>query len=79
VFGSVAAELVAALNACSKNGGDTPPIYKRPFYLIIRAAVALIPAGGLPILLHAPNELTAFYLGLSAPLVLERMQRNFGR
>jgi hypothetical protein len=76
VFGSVAAEIVAALNATSKLKGKCPEIYKQPFYLVIRVAVALIPAGGLPLVLGADNVQTAFYLGLSAPLFLDRLQKG---
>jgi hypothetical protein len=38
--------------------------------------VALIPAGGLPVVLSADNVQTAFYLGLSAPLFLDRLQKG---
>jgi len=76
VFGSVAAEIVAALRETQKINGKCPEHYKQPFYIVIRILVALIPAGGLPVLLSASNFQTAFYLGLSAPLLLERLQRS---
>jgi len=67
VFGSVAAELVAALRETQKMNGKCPELYKRPFYVCVRILVAIGPAGGLPVLLSASNLQTAFYLGLSAP------------
>lgn len=76
VFGSAAAELVAALNETVKLNGQCPPIYKKPFYVTVRVLVALVPAGGLPVLLAASNPWAAFYLGISAPLFLDRIQRG---
>jgi hypothetical protein len=76
VFGSAAAEIVAALRETQKLSGRCPELYKRPFYICVRILVALVPAGGLPVLLSASNLQTAFYLGLSAPLLLDRLQRS---
>ncbi len=76
VFGSVAAELVALLRETQKLGGAVPPLYKKPFYVCVRILVALIAAGGLPVLLDATNFQNAFYIGLSAPLLLDRLQRS---
>ncbi len=76
VFGSVAAELVALLRETQKLGGAVPPLYKKPFYVCVRVLVALIAAGGLPVLLDATNFQNAFYIGLSAPLLLDRLQRS---
>jgi hypothetical protein len=68
--------MASALEATRKNGGKRPAIYGESFYLLLRLEVALGPAGGLPLLLDASNRLTAFYLGVSAPLVLDRLQRT---
>jgi hypothetical protein len=75
VFGSVAAEVAYALGETIKCGGAVPAIYKKPFYLGARFLLVFV-AGGLPVLLGATNGLTSFYLGVTAPLVLNRMQRS---
>ena len=43
---------------------------------MIRALVAFVVAGCLPVLLGANNAQTAMYLGLSAPLFLDRLQKT---
>ena len=76
VFGSVAVEIVAVAHASAKAGGRCPALYTKPFYIFVRVLVALIAAGGLAVYLHAANEIAAIYLGASAPLVFDRMQRG---
>jgi hypothetical protein len=71
VFGSIIVEVGAVVRATSNNDGRCPPPYNRPFYVVVRAVFAIL-AGLLPIALNASNALTAFYLGASAPLVVER-------
>lgn len=75
VLGSVAVEVVAAFKACVEIDGRCPERYKKPFYLLIRTALAFA-SGALPAFMHAQNALTAFYLGGSAPLVLDRMAKG---
>ncbi|WP_425665711.1 hypothetical protein [Sinorhizobium fredii] len=74
-FGSAAVEVGAAAKACADLDGSCPERYKKPFYLFTRVAMALI-AGAIPTVLEAANALTAFYMGASAPLILDRLQRG---
>jgi hypothetical protein len=71
VFGSIIVEAGSVVRATSNNGGHCPPPYNRSFYMCLRAVFAIL-AGFLPVALNASNALTAFYLGASAPLVVER-------
>jgi hypothetical protein len=71
LFGSIIVEVGAVVRATSNNDGRCPPPYNRSFYVCVRAVFAIL-AGFLPVLLNAGNALTAFYLGASAPLVIDR-------
>jgi hypothetical protein len=75
VVGSLSAEVASALKECKDLGGVCPPLYKSAFYLVVRVLVA-IAAGVFPIALDAQNALTAFYLGISAPVALDRLSRG---
>lgn len=75
VIGSVAVELGAAFKECSEIGGRCPDRYKQPFYLAIRLLLAFA-SGTIPAVADAPNALTSFYLGASAPLFLDRLARG---
>src|SRR5262245_14412308 len=75
VVGSLSAEVASALKECKDLGGVCPPLYKSKFYLVVRVLVA-IAAGVFPIALDAQNALTAFYLGISAPVALDRLSRG---
>jgi hypothetical protein len=75
VAGSVCAETASALKECKDRGGQCPPLYKTPSYVIIRSLVA-IAAGIFPVAMDAQNILTAFYLGISAPIALDRLSRG---
>ncbi|KQP02674.1 hypothetical protein [Methylobacterium sp. Leaf93] len=76
VLGSLGAELAAALREAQSLGGRCPPLYKQPFYLVAKLIFALVIAGPLPFLVDASNSLTAFYMGLSAPLIIERLAKG---
>jgi hypothetical protein len=71
VIGSVAVEVGAAVKAASSNGGTCPPPYNQFFYLSARVVLALL-AGFLPLALGAVTPVNAFWLGASAPLILDR-------
>ena len=75
LMGSLSAEVASALKECKDLGGVCPPLYKSKFYLVVRILVA-IAAGVFPIALDAQNALTAFYLGISAPVALDRLSRG---
>ena len=76
VLGSLAVEVAAAVKLTTEHGGVCPPIYKRPFYLFVRLLFALIGAGSLPVMMDASSLWSAFYLGISAPLVFDRLARG---
>ncbi|WP_129222282.1 hypothetical protein [Lichenibacterium ramalinae] len=75
VIGSLAVEAGAAFKACSEIDGHCPERYKRIPYLLFRAILALV-SGTLPVVMDAQNSLTAFYLGASAPLILDRLAKG---
>jgi hypothetical protein len=72
-LGSTAVELAAALRLARELDGRCPKMYKEPFYLFIRAMFAFGVAGPLPILLGATTLYIAFYIGASAPIVVDRL------
>ena len=75
VIGSLAVEIGAAFKACSELDGHCPERYKRFAYILFRVLLALI-SGTLPVVMDAQNALTAFYLGASAPLILDRLAKG---
>jgi hypothetical protein len=75
VLGSAAVEIFAAAKASADMDGGMPSRYKKPFYLLTRVLVALA-SGVLPVVFGAPTPLAAFYLGLSAPLVIDRLAQG---
>lgn len=75
VIGSLAVEIGAAFKACSELDGHCPEKYKRFAYILFRVLLALI-SGTLPVVMDAQNALTAFYLGASAPLILDRLAKG---
>jgi|SRR6185437_733071 len=76
VLGSLAVELATAVKLTTEHDGICPPIYKRPFYIFVRALFALVGAGSLPVMMNAASLWSAFYLGISAPLVFDRLARG---
>jgi hypothetical protein len=75
-LGSLAIELATAVKLTTENKGACPTIYKQRFYLIIRIGFALVCAGPLAVLMDAASNWSAFYLGISAPLVYDRLARG---
>jgi hypothetical protein len=75
VLGSLMVELFAAAKACGEIDGAVPPRYKRPFYIATRILMALF-AGVLAVVFEAPSAFAAFYLGASAPLVMDRLAQG---
>ncbi|QOZ24100.1 hypothetical protein [Bradyrhizobium sp. CCBAU 51753] len=76
VLGSAAIEIAAALRMSVANGGGCPPIYKKPFFLCARILFAVAAAGPLPVLMDSPNLWSAFYYGISAPVIFDRLARG---
>jgi len=75
-LGSLALELATAVKLTTENHGTCPQIYKKPFYCVIRVGFALVCAGPLAVLFDAASSWSAFYLGISAPLVYDRLARG---
>jgi hypothetical protein len=75
-LGSLAIELATAVKLTTENQGSCPPIYKKPFYCVIRVGFAMFCAGPLAALMDAASYWSAFYLGISAPLVYDRLARG---
>jgi hypothetical protein len=76
VIGSITLEIAAALRLSAEAGGVCPPIYKKPFYVLVRVIFALTAAGLLPVMMSAQSIWSAFYLGITAPLVFDRLARG---
>jgi hypothetical protein len=76
VLGSVAIEIAAALKLAVKMDGICPPIYKRPFFVGLRIIFALLAAGPLSVMMDAPSYWAAFYYGVTAPVLFDRLARG---
>ena len=76
VLGSAAIEIASALRLSTRTGGGCPPIYKKPFFLTARFLFAVAAAGPLPVLMEAPSLWAAFYYGISAPVIFDRLARG---
>jgi hypothetical protein len=60
------------LRATAKLDGNVPASYKGPAYFTVRFANPFV-CGTLPIIMDAATPLIAFYLGASAPRVLDKL------
>jgi hypothetical protein len=56
----------------AKDDGVVPPRYKRPAYAITRITLPFF-AGTLPMIMDAATPLIAFYLGASAPVLVDKL------
>ncbi len=74
VLGCIVTEAFTALAQCERETLALPATYRRPSYLAIRLIVALC-AGVIPLVLDAQSIFAAFYLGVSAPLFLDRLAK----
>ncbi|MEM0927793.1 MAG: hypothetical protein AAGI89_00730 [Pseudomonadota bacterium] len=68
-------EVGVATKACREQHGRLPELYKRPAFLFFRF-VLMIGAGCLAAWLGSGNELSAAYIGASAPAIFDRLQRS---
>jgi hypothetical protein len=75
VAGAAATELATALKRSVELGGGVPPFYRSPFFLTIQISIVLF-AGILPVAFDASSVVTAFYLGISFPLVFDYLARG---
>ncbi len=76
VIGSLGVEFVAAAKAAADKSGAIPDVYKSPFYVMTRVGVAFVAAGPLAVAFQAANAYSALYMGASAPLIFDRLQRG---
>jgi hypothetical protein len=72
VLGSIIAEVTALLRAIAANNKTLPKGYYTIAYVIVRTLFALIVAGPFAALL-AQAAWTAVYVGITAPLVYDRV------
>jgi hypothetical protein len=75
VLGSVVVEIGACARAAANAEGDLPARYRKPVYLFVRGLLALS-GGTLAVVFDSPTALAAFYLGASAPIVLDKLAQG---
>lgn len=75
VLGSIVVEVFALSRDCANLDGRLPTRYRRGPYLLSRILVAAA-SGVLPLVFDAPSALAAFYLGVSAPLVIDKLAQG---
>jgi hypothetical protein len=77
VMGSIAVEIAALVRDTTASEGRIPQRYKSIFYIAARILFAIVCAGPLAFLLNEGNaghtDLMSFYIGVSAPLIYDRM------
>lgn len=75
MLGSLVVEVGACCRAMANAEGDLPTRYGKPLYLFVRLLLALS-GGTLAVVFDAPTALAAFYLGASAPIVLDKLAQG---
>lgn len=73
VFGSLAVELAALVRELAASQGQLPAQYKTWSYPIFRVLFAFLAAGALAVVLEAKTLVAALYIGISAPLIFDRV------
>jgi hypothetical protein len=73
VCGSIAVEATAFLRTIAANNRRIPEGYYTRAYVIGRSVFALIVAGPFAAFLAEKNAWTAFYIGITAPLIYDRV------
>lgn len=74
-FGSIAVEVGAAVSAAGRSDGKFPVKYHRLPFLGWRFVLA-VAAGILALVFQAHSGLAALYIGISAPLILDRASKQ---
>ena len=74
-LGSLSVEVGTCYRAMANSEGDLPKRYRKPVYLVVRTFLAFS-GGAIAVALDAKNPLTAFYLGASAPIVLDKLAQG---
>jgi len=72
VLGGAAVEFFALARACAKLDGRLPKRYQRIPYIATRVAMPFC-CGTLPMIMDAATPMLAFYLGASAPLIVDKL------
>jgi hypothetical protein len=72
VCGSAVVEAFAFAQALAKNDGVVPKRYTRPAHCVTRVVIPFF-AGSLPMIMDAATPLIAFYLGASAPVLVDKL------
>ena len=76
VLGSLAVDLAFAVGEAQAADGHFPARFRKLAYVVGRVVFAVFCAGLLPILLNAKTVTAAFYMGVSAPVIYERLARG---
>ena len=74
-LGSLFVEIAVCVRVAAIDDGKVPVRYTRFGYLVMRILLAL-GGGTLAVVFDAHNALTAFYLGASAPIVLDKLAQG---
>jgi hypothetical protein len=72
-LGSLMVEVGAVVRQTAADDGYLPKRYKRLTFPLFRIAFAFLGAGPLAIFFGVPSELMALYVGVSAPLLYDRL------
>lgn len=75
VLGSLVVEIGGAYRACVGLEGQLPRYYRQPAYFVCRFLLA-IAGGTIASVFDAQTDLVAFYLGASAPMVIDRLTQG---
>jgi hypothetical protein len=70
--GSLGVELLAFVREISTTG-RVPIRYRQPWFVLGRVLFAVVAAGPLAIILDATSKVSALYIGISAPLIYDRL------
>ncbi|MFI4988175.1 MAG: hypothetical protein ACHQF3_12110 [Alphaproteobacteria bacterium] len=72
-FGSIAIEVAAFVREITVTRGALPAQYRTRSYYVAKILFALVAAGPLAVIFDAQTLSIAFYMGVSAPLIYDRL------
>lgn len=73
VLGSMGIELAALVRELGAREGRLPARYRTQTYPVVRVLFALLVSGPLAVLFSPTSDLGAFFVGISAPLLFDRL------
>jgi hypothetical protein len=73
ISGSVAIELLTFFGELAQHNYSLPERYKNWSYCMIRIAFAFFASGPLAVMLDAQTTVGAFFVGVTAPLMFDRI------